>query len=174
MNLSDGRWPWSTWIAIAGNNDHPVARGESIESAERFRKLLGALRSRGLDIASVRNHTLGEHPACVFVKFWRQGSAIQLARAKRYALDVQVGAIQPLLPRSRRRGLEGGGATPKPTIQNQRSTFMYLNRVTLIGFTGQQPKTLATRTGKRNHSPVCRNNPALPAGFGMEGEDAMA
>ena len=25
---------------------------------------------------------------------------------------------------------------------------MYLNRVTLIGFTGQQPKTLATRTGK--------------------------
>src|SRR3954452_25447745 len=26
--------------------------------------------------------------------------------------------------------------------------FMYLNRVTLIGFTGQQPKTLATRTGK--------------------------
>ena len=25
---------------------------------------------------------------------------------------------------------------------------MYLNRVTLIGFTGQQPKTLATRNGK--------------------------
>src|SRR3954469_19951681 len=25
---------------------------------------------------------------------------------------------------------------------------MYLNRVSLIGFTGQQPKTLATRTGK--------------------------
>src|SRR3954470_24807040 len=25
---------------------------------------------------------------------------------------------------------------------------MYLNRVILIGFTGQQPKTLATRTGK--------------------------
>src|SRR3954469_8107938 len=26
--------------------------------------------------------------------------------------------------------------------------IMYLNRVTLIGFTGQQPKTFATRTGK--------------------------
>ena len=26
--------------------------------------------------------------------------------------------------------------------------FMYLNRVTLIGFTGQEPKLLATRTGK--------------------------
>jgi hypothetical protein len=26
--------------------------------------------------------------------------------------------------------------------------IMYLNRVTLIGFTGQEPKTLATRTGK--------------------------
>jgi single-strand DNA-binding protein len=25
---------------------------------------------------------------------------------------------------------------------------MYLNRITLIGFTGQQPKTLATRNGK--------------------------
>jgi len=28
-----------------------------------------------------------------------------------------------LLPRSRRRGLEGVGATPKPTIQNQRSNL---------------------------------------------------
>src|SRR3954454_11258387 len=29
-----------------------------------------------------------------------------------------------------------------------KGAIMYLNRVTLIGFTGQQPKTLATRTGK--------------------------
>ena len=53
-----------------------------------------------------------------------------------------------LLPRSRRRGLEGVGATPRPTTQIEGAKLMYLNRVTLIGFTGQEPKTFATQSGK--------------------------
>ena len=85
----------STWISIAGNNDHAVAHGEFIESVDGLRKLLSALRNRGFNIASICIHTVGEHPQCVFVNFWGEGSAIQLARAMRYALDVQVGAIQP-------------------------------------------------------------------------------
>ena len=85
----------STWISVAGKNDHALAQGEFIESPNGLRKLLSALRAKGINIASIRNHTLGEHPQWVFVKFWGEGSAIELARAIRYALDVQIGAVLP-------------------------------------------------------------------------------
>lgn len=85
----------STWVSIAGQNEHALAQGEFIESPSGLRKLLQALRARRLNIASIRNHTAGEHPQCVFVRFWGEGTGIQLAKAVRYALDVQVGAISP-------------------------------------------------------------------------------
>jgi hypothetical protein len=83
----------STWVSVAGRNDHALAHGEFIESPDRLRKLLTALRATGIHIASIRNHTVGEHPQWIFVRFWGEGSAIQLAKAVRYALDVQVGAV---------------------------------------------------------------------------------
>jgi hypothetical protein len=83
----------STWISVAGRNDHALAQGEFIESPDGLKKLLTALRTKGIHIASIRNHTVGEHPQWVFVRFWGEGTAIQLARAVRYALDVQVGAV---------------------------------------------------------------------------------
>jgi hypothetical protein len=85
----------STWVSIAGTKDHALAQGEFIESPNGLRTLLIALRARGMNIASIRNHTLGEHPQSVFVHFWGEGTALQLAKAVRYALDVQVGATIP-------------------------------------------------------------------------------
>jgi Domain of Unknown Function (DUF1259) len=82
----------STWISVAGTDERALAQGEFIESPDGLRKLLTALRARGLNISSIRNHTLGEHPQSVFVRFWGEGSAFQLAKAVRYALDIQVGA----------------------------------------------------------------------------------
>jgi hypothetical protein len=83
----------STWISVAGRNDHALAHGELIESPNGLRKLLTALRAKDIHIAAIRNHTVGEHPQWVFVRFWGEGTAIQLAKAVRYALDVQVGAV---------------------------------------------------------------------------------
>ena len=80
----------STWISVAGTNDHALAQGEFVESPNGLRKLLTALRARGLNIDSIRNHTLGEHPQSVFVHFWAEETALQLAKAVRCALDVQV------------------------------------------------------------------------------------
>lgn len=83
----------STWISVAGTDDHALADGEFIESPTGLRKLLTALRARGIRIASIRNHTLGEHPQSVFVRFGGQGTALQLAKAVRYLLNLQVGAV---------------------------------------------------------------------------------
>ena len=77
--------------AVAGTNDHALAQGECVESPNGRRKLLTALRARGLNIDSIRNHTLGEHPQSVFVSFWGEGTVLQLSKAVRYALNVQVG-----------------------------------------------------------------------------------
>ncbi len=85
----------STWISVAGANEHAFAQGEFIENPNDLRRLLTALRARGMNITSIRNHTVGEHPQSIFVRFWGEGTAIQLAKAVRYALDVEVGAVSP-------------------------------------------------------------------------------
>jgi hypothetical protein len=47
----------STWVSIAGTNDHALAQGEFIENPSGVRKLVMALRAKGINIASIRNHT---------------------------------------------------------------------------------------------------------------------
>jgi len=85
----------STWVSFAGTNDHALAHGEFAETPDGLKTLLKALRSKGLNIISIRNHTLGEHPQFVFVRFWGQDSALELAKKIRYVLDTQVGAMAP-------------------------------------------------------------------------------
>ena len=85
----------STWFSFAGANDRAVAQGEFVETANDLKKVLMALRARGMNIASIRNHTLGESPQFVFVRFWGQGTVVELAKALRYVLEIEVGAISP-------------------------------------------------------------------------------
>ena len=85
----------STWVSIAGSDGHAFAQGEFIERATGLNNLLRALRLKDLNVVFIRNHTLDEHPQSVFVRFRGEESAIQLAKAMRYALDVQVGIISP-------------------------------------------------------------------------------
>jgi hypothetical protein len=83
----------STWIVFSGSDDLAVAYGEFATTSDDLQNLLKALLSKGFKITSIRNHTNGEHPQFLFVRFWQQSRSIELARALRYALDVQVGAI---------------------------------------------------------------------------------
>jgi hypothetical protein len=85
----------STWFSFAGTNDRALAQGEFVETAGDLKKVLTGLRAKGVNITSIRNHTLGEQPQLVFVRFWGQGTALELAKALRYVLDVDFGAISP-------------------------------------------------------------------------------
>jgi hypothetical protein len=82
----------STWISIGGANAHAIAQGEFVESPEDLQKVLRALRAKNISIESVRNHMIAEHPQFLFVRFLGQGSAVELAKALRYVLDVEAGA----------------------------------------------------------------------------------
>jgi len=90
----------STWISIAGDNAHAVAHGEFLATSEDLQRVLQALRTHGMSILSIRNHTVGERPQSVFVQFRGEGAAIELARAVRYALNAQLDrSISALSPR---------------------------------------------------------------------------
>jgi hypothetical protein len=84
----------STWISISGTNDHAVANGEVAASPEELQGVLKALRAKGASVTSIRNHTLGEHPQLVFARYWAEGPALDLAKALRFALEVQNGMTE--------------------------------------------------------------------------------
>ena len=88
----------STWISIAGANAHAIAHGEFLATTEDLQRVLKALRTHGMSILSIRNHTVGESPQSVFVQFRGEGAAIELARAVRYAL-AQLDRSLSALPR---------------------------------------------------------------------------
>jgi hypothetical protein len=82
----------STKLTIFGSNDRAFLDADMILSPEELQRLLLALRARDLNITSIRNHVVGEHPPVIFVHVWGRGAASDLARAFRFALDAQVGA----------------------------------------------------------------------------------
>jgi hypothetical protein len=85
----------TTWVSFSGADDHAVVQGEFVETADDLQKALKALRARGIYIESVRNHTAGEHPQFIFIRYWGEGSAVALARSIRYVLNVEIGVITP-------------------------------------------------------------------------------
>ena len=85
----------STWITMSGTNGHATVEGEFAATTSELQPVLKALRSRSLKFISIRNHTLGEHPQLIFVRYTGEGPAVKLAEAVRHALNIQVGAIEP-------------------------------------------------------------------------------
>ena len=84
----------TTWVSFAGTDSHALSNGDMLATADELQDLLKALRMKGMFVSSIRNHTLGEHPQVVFVRFWAEGPALELARALRFVLEVQVGATK--------------------------------------------------------------------------------
>ena len=76
----------SSWVSFAGSNHRALLQA----TADELQKVLKALHSKGTSVSSIRNHTFGEHPQVVFVRYWADGPAVELARAVRYVLEVQV------------------------------------------------------------------------------------
>ena len=85
----------SSWFAFSGRNDHALAYGEFLATSDELQKVLKALRAKDIKVTSIRNHTAGEHPQFLFVRFWAQGRSVELAKGLRYVLDIQVGATAP-------------------------------------------------------------------------------
>jgi hypothetical protein len=84
-----------TRVSMLGTNDRAFADAEMVVSGEKLRRVLIALRTKNLNITSIRNHLVGEHPPYTFVRVWGEGPAVDLAKSLRYALEVDIGAARP-------------------------------------------------------------------------------
>jgi hypothetical protein len=82
----------STWVSFAGTNDRALGQVELVATAEELQRTLSTICSSGMHVTSIRNHTIGEHPQLVFVRFWGEGPVVDMAKSVRHVLEVQVGA----------------------------------------------------------------------------------
>lgn len=79
----------TTWAAFSGGDALAAVDGDFIMTASEVQPVLRALRKAGLHIVALHNHMVGEQPAFYFTHFWGKGSAEELARGLRSALDAQ-------------------------------------------------------------------------------------
>src|SRR5262245_35227049 len=86
----------STSVVFSGTNQNSMVQGEIVATGEQLQRVLKALRAKRLELVSIRNHTVAEHPQLLFIRFQGSGPVTDLARAVRYALDVQVGTAKPI------------------------------------------------------------------------------
>jgi len=78
----------NTWAALAGTDDHAVVDGDFVTFAGELQPVLKALRAGGIDIVAIHSHMAGESPRVLFLHYWGQGRAADLAQTVKRALDL--------------------------------------------------------------------------------------
>jgi len=84
----------NTWAAFAGSDEKAVVDGDVAMLESELQPVLKALRGRGLEVVAIHNHMTKEEPRILFLHYWGVGSATELARAVREALDLTRGVAQ--------------------------------------------------------------------------------
>jgi hypothetical protein len=82
----------TTWAAFAGDDKLASIDGDFAMTTAEVQPVLRALRAAKIHVVALHNHMIGETPAYFFVHFWGKGSAADLARGFRAALDAQTRA----------------------------------------------------------------------------------
>ncbi|MCK9607975.1 hypothetical protein A1359_15750 [Methylomonas lenta] len=79
----------NTWAVFAGSNDKAIVEGDFAVLETKLQGVLKALRGAGIAITTIHNHMVGESPRIVFLHYWGEGIASDLAKAFKAALDAQ-------------------------------------------------------------------------------------
>ena len=82
----------TTWAAFSGSDALAAMDGDFIMTSEEVQLVLHALRNVGVHVVALHSHMLGEKPSFYFTHFWGKGTAVDLARGFRGALDAQARA----------------------------------------------------------------------------------
>jgi Domain of Unknown Function (DUF1259) len=80
----------TTWAAFSGSDELAAIDGDFIMTSKEVQTVLRSLRKSGFHIVALHNHMVGEEPAFYFTHFWSKGSAADLAKGFRSALDAQA------------------------------------------------------------------------------------
>jgi hypothetical protein len=83
----NARMGLNTWAAFYGTNENAAIAGDVAMVGNEVTPVLKALRSHGLDVVAIHNHMIGTQPAVIFLHYWGQGKADDLATGFKATLD---------------------------------------------------------------------------------------
>jgi len=83
----NARMGLNTWAAFYGTNDNAAIAGDVAMLGNEVTPVLKALRSHGLDVVAIHNHMIDTQPNVIFLHYWGQGKADDLANGFKAALD---------------------------------------------------------------------------------------
>jgi len=85
---------FNTWAAFQGSADHAAVAGDFTMLEDEVAPVIKALVENGLEVVAVHNHMIHEEPRVFFLHYWGVGSAEQLARGLKSALDQTAGKVK--------------------------------------------------------------------------------
>ena len=83
----NSRMGLNTWAAFFGSDQMAVIGGDVAMLENEVQPVLKALRGHGLEVVAIHHHMTGTRPVIIFLHYWGQGPAEQLATGFRAALD---------------------------------------------------------------------------------------
>lgn len=86
--LINSRMGLNTWAAFTGTNTDAMVAGDVAMLEGEVTPVLAALRGNGLDIVAIHHHMTNTRPVVIFLHYFGTGSAAQLAKGVRAAVDV--------------------------------------------------------------------------------------
>jgi hypothetical protein len=78
----------NTWAGFAGTDDNALVDGDFAVLEGELQPVLKSLRGAGINIVAIHQHMTGEEPRLIFLHYWGQGKAQDLARAVRAAIGL--------------------------------------------------------------------------------------
>jgi hypothetical protein len=78
----------NTWAGFAGTDDKAAIDGDFAVSEDELQPVLKSLRGAGINIVAIHQHMTHEEPRLMFLHYWGQGKAQDLARAVQAAIKL--------------------------------------------------------------------------------------
>jgi hypothetical protein len=78
----------NTWAGFGGTDQDAVVDGDFVVLESELQAVLKSLRGSGIQIVAIHQHMTGEEPRMMFLHYWGQGKAQELAKGIRAAIDL--------------------------------------------------------------------------------------
>jgi hypothetical protein len=78
----------NTWAGFAGTDGQALVDGDFAVLEDELQPVLKSLRGAGINIVAIHQHMTGEEPRLIFLHYWGQGKAQDLAKAVRAAIGL--------------------------------------------------------------------------------------
>lgn len=84
----------NTWAGFAGTDDQAVIDGDFAVLEDELQPVLKSLTKAGIEVVAIHQHMTNEVPRIMFLHYWGQGKAQELAKSVRSAVNLTATKVQ--------------------------------------------------------------------------------